>query len=94
MNSRQEELLAEFLSQAEVDFGYSVGNLNMDTTAKSRRELVEGLKSLVIRACLEELIEVELPEPVIKDGRISYAGPNPINVRIYEFRMELNALED
>ena len=37
----------DFLSKQDVDFGYSTGNLNMDTTKESREKLITGVMQLI-----------------------------------------------
>lgn len=64
---KADELIHEFMSQEDIDFGYAVGNLNMDTTKESREDFIKRLKQLLAthqKALLTELKEglIEKPE--------------------------------
>lgn len=51
------EKIEEMLSHLDVDFGYAVGNLNMDTTPESRKEIIQALVALLQDAQREARID-------------------------------------
>lgn len=40
-----DEVILDLLSSIDADFGYAVGNLNMDTTKKSRSEIISKVRA-------------------------------------------------
>lgn len=52
--------IANMLGLIDVDFGYAVGNLNMDTTPESRKELIDAIQLAVLEGLREEIAPIQM----------------------------------
>lgn len=59
LNIQQEDVknsydeIADFLGSFDIDFGYATGNLNMDTTLESRKNLIDAIRTREARLAHE-----------------------------------------
>ena len=80
--------ILEFLGSIDADFGYAVGNLNMDTTPENRKEIIAALHRLILKERRDNLQSIVVIAKEHSDVIIQADGW-PIMSRIRQLDAEI-----